>query len=271
MSNHSTPFKPTSHDVMPKPFAWIPIPEGEVRLAEGGYLDETTIFTVPAFEMAKYPITNTQFEVFINAGGYAEKQWWTEAGWQAKSDGWMWDDFGREWKKTGVAWTKPRYWDNTVWKGDADCPVVGVSWYEAVAFCNWLSEATGEKMMLPTEQQWQHAAQADDGRLYPWGNEWHDTRCNNLKLGMRKTTPVTQFEGLGDSPYGVTDMCGNVWEWCLTVYETGAVDLGASGFRILRGVSWINSIYEVSVSERLEIHPRDVAVDAGFRIVRLLA
>jgi len=261
--------KSSSLDLLPQPFAWIPIPNGDVTLAEGGYLDEATTFTIPLFEMAKYPITNAQFKIFMDAGGYDEKRWWTGAGWQAKLDGWMWDDFGREWKKTGVAWTKPRYWDNTTWKGGSDCPVVGVSWYEAVALCNWLSESTGEKIILPTEGQWQHAAQGDDARHFPWGNEWDETRCNNFKLGLRNTTSVTQFEGLGDSPYGVTDMSGNVWEWCLTVHETGVTDLDAIGFRILRGVSWINTDYEVRVSERFEIHPKDVAIDVGFRLVRL--
>ncbi|HRF97094.1 MAG TPA: SUMF1/EgtB/PvdO family nonheme iron enzyme, partial [Aggregatilineales bacterium] len=107
-------------------FAWIPIPEGKVTLEKGGYLDKDTPFTVPAFEIAKYPATNAQFRLFIEAGGYQTDKWWTQAGLaQRNSD----------------KWTQSRFWDDAKWNG-ADQPVVGVSWYEAVAFCLWLSETT---------------------------------------------------------------------------------------------------------------------------------
>ena len=68
-----------------------------------------------------------------------------------------------------ASWSEPRFWNDSQWNG-AQHPVVGVSWYEAVAFCLWLSDVTGERIMLPTEDQWQYAAQGDDGRTYPWGN-----------------------------------------------------------------------------------------------------
>jgi formylglycine-generating enzyme required for sulfatase activity len=178
---------------------------------------------VPAFCIAKYPITNAQFAQFIEAGGYAERQWWTDSGLRL-----------RESKN----WTEPRYWQDDKWNG-ADQPVVGVSWYEAVAFCRWLSDATGEAITLPTEQQWQRAAQGDDGREYPWGNTWDKSRCNTDESGIGKTTPVTQYAGKGDSPFGVVDMAGNVWEWCLTDYATGAVDVAADAEpRVLRGGAW---------------------------------
>ncbi|HRF96984.1 MAG TPA: SUMF1/EgtB/PvdO family nonheme iron enzyme [Aggregatilineales bacterium] len=269
MSNHSTLFKPSSLDLLPKPFVWITIPTGEVTLEAGGYLDDPTTFTIPTFQMAKYPVTNAQYKLFIDAGGYDEKRWWTEDGWQAKLDGWVWNGYDRKWEKTGVAWVQPRYWDNPVWKEDSDCPVIGVSWYEAVAFCNWLSEATSEKITLPTEQQWQRAAQGDDNRLYPWGNIWDKTKCNNSEIST-KTTSVTQFEGLGDSPYSITDMIGNVWQWSLTVFETGDVDLGAKGFRIIRGKAWgvLEYTDNMYVSERLELHPNDANANLGFRLVR---
>jgi formylglycine-generating enzyme required for sulfatase activity len=95
--------------------------------------------------------------------------------------------------------------------------------------------------MLPTEQQWQHAAQGDDGRLYPWGNVWAAERCNN---GIGKnwqtcgTTPVKHYEGKGDSPFGVVDMGGNVWEWCLTRYDTNETKLEGRNMRVTRGGSW---------------------------------
>src|SRR5690606_8543992 len=129
-----------------------------------------------------------------------------------------------------------RFWDDSQWNG-ADYPVVGVSWYEAVAFCRWLSEATGEAITLPTEEQWQYAAQGDDGRKYPWGDEWDCTRCNNSVEPCHSdgTTPVRQYEGPGDSPFGVVDMSGNVWEWTLTEYESGVNDLDGANNRVIRG------------------------------------
>jgi len=120
---------------------------------------------------------------------------------------------------------------------------VDVSWYEAVTFCLWLREASGERISLPTEQQWQRAAQGDDHRVFPWGNDWNGNRCNNGK-GIRQTltltTPVRAYEGKGDSPFGVVDMVGNVSEWCLTTYDTGSMDVNGTGARVLRGGSWID-------------------------------
>jgi len=237
------PTRKTALDLLPKPFAWMPISAGKVTLiTEKGwsknYIPEgqSQTFDVPAFDMAKYPCTNAQFKLFMDAGGYAEKHWWTDDGWQAKLDGWVYDS---GWKKTGNAWTKPRFWDDATWNG-AEQPVVGVSWYEAIAFCNWLSETTGENITLPTEQQWQRAAQGDKGLVYPWGNDWDGSRCNNSvgEYNSKQTTPVRQYEGKGDSPFGVVDMAGNVWEWCKTAYETGRTDLQGTDVCVLRGGSW---------------------------------
>ncbi len=260
-----TPTRKSSLELLPKPFAWIPIPEGKVTIGKCGYLDKDTTFTVPAFEMAKYPCTNAQFKLFMDAGGYDEKRWWTDDGWQAKLDGW---DYQGSWKKTGKAWTQPRFLGDDRFKGD-DKPIIGVSWHEAVAFCTWLSETTGENIMLPTEQQWQRAAQGDKGLIYPWGNEWYGSRCNNSVVSLydsNQTTPVRQYEGKGDSPFGVTDMSGNVWEWCLTAYETGETDLYRTDVRVLRGGSWNNYLTSTfRAVNRIGINPHYWDNDLGFR------
>jgi formylglycine-generating enzyme required for sulfatase activity len=148
--------------LLPAPFAWVEIPGGRGTMAT--YKSDVTL-SIPSqtYWMAKYPVTNVQYAVFIEAGGYTTERWWTAEGWQ---------------KRKAEKWTQPRYWTDSNWNG-AEQPVVGVSWYEAVAFCRWLSETTGEKIMLPTEAQWQYAAQGDDGRAYPWGNPWDAGRCNN--------------------------------------------------------------------------------------------
>jgi formylglycine-generating enzyme required for sulfatase activity len=212
---------------LPPPFAWIPIPAGQVTIAgaSDSYLTQVAFFQVPAFAIAKYPLTNAQYKPFIQAGGYKERRWWTDAGWaQCQHE----------------QWTQPHYWDDTDFNG-GEQPVVGVSWYEAVAYCCWLSKQTGDHILLPSELRWQRAAQGDDGRKYPWGNDWLDgSLCNNsVNLNnSQKTTPVRRYEGKGDSPFGVVDMAGNVWEWCSTDWKTGSEDINGTDHRVLRGGSW---------------------------------
>lgn len=235
-------FTPTrkSLELMPKPFAWCDIPAGKVTLTDiGGYLKEPTTFEVGAFQMSKYPITNAQYRLFVEAGGYKQKRWWTHDGWRAKLDAWDWVDRGRVsgWVRTEKEWDKPLYWDDSQWNG-INHPVVGISWYEAIAFCQWMSFKTGENITLPTEQQWQWASQGSEGYEYPWGNTFDKNRCNTSESGIRRTTPVTQYEGKVDSPFGVVDMSGNVWKWCLTEYVTESGDLREDKFNVLRGGSW---------------------------------
>jgi formylglycine-generating enzyme required for sulfatase activity len=199
--------------------------------------------TIPGkgYSIAKYPVTNAQFKLFMDAKGYENEQWWTEAGWEARGKGWEWE--GGKLVETGKAWVQPRYWRKySIWNG-AEQPVVGVSWYEAVAYCLWLSDLTGESIMLPTEEQWQYAAQGEDARQYPWGNDWDCKKCNNSvkPCDSNQTTSVRQYEGKGDSPFKVVDMAGNVWEWCLTDYENRTNDIhSTANSRVLRGGSWGN-------------------------------
>jgi len=238
-------FRPTSKSLLPTPFDWIEIPKKD-------------------YSIAKYPVTNAQFAKFIEAGGYYTERWWTKDGWQQKQkDGWQ--------ENQKDTWTEPRYWNDSKWNGDTQ-PVVGVSWYEAVAFCLWLSEATGEKIMLPTEDQWQFAVQGDDGRTYPWGNDWNREFCNNNvdEKGIGKTTPVTQYEGKGDSPFGVVDMAGNVWEWCLTDYyeKTNYVNSTANR-RVIRGGSWWGNITDYfRCDNRGGWYSLNRSDDYGFRLSR---
>jgi formylglycine-generating enzyme required for sulfatase activity len=245
--------KPRVTDILPPPFAWCEIPAGKVTLEAGGYVPKGgQTFDVPAFAIAKYPVTNAQYAKFIQAGGYHEKRWWTDAGWDARE---------------ANQWTEPRYWTNSNLNG-VEQPVVGVSWYEAAAFCNWLRELTGENVMLPTEQGWQRAAQGDDNRTYPWGDEWDPARCNSAGRRIGKTTPVRTYEGQGDSPYGVVDMAGNVWEWCLTAYESGGQSLNGTDVRVLRGGSWNSTDYDMRAAIRFRNFPVVQYNGIGFRCVR---
>lgn len=242
-----------SVELLPAPFGWIEIPGGKGTLKtneSGGTL------AVPSekYWIAKYALTNAQFAPFMEAGGYTQDRWWTAAGLEAR---------------TKENWTKPRYWQDSKWN-QPDHPVVGVSWFEAVAYCLWLSEVTGEKIMLPTEAQWQYAAQGTDGRDYPWGKKWDTSLCNNNVggKGIGKTSPVRQYEGKGDSPFGVVDMAGNVWEWCLTDYDQKINDINSNADRrVRRGGSWNNyNTEDFRCVYRIRPTPENWNNNGGFRL-----
>ena len=248
---------------MPAPFAWCYIPGGEVTIASGGYVPEGgKSYYVDAFYMAKYPVTNAQYAQFIASDGYLTETYWTKAGWELC-------------KKH--KWTQPRYFHDTKWIRPTH-PIVGVSWYEAIAFCNWLNTLIEDNLLtLPTEQQWQRAAQGDDTRRYPWGNDWDSWFCNNNvgRKGIGETTAVDKYTD-GESPYHVIDMAGNVDEWCLTEYYSGvnkledkiAMDMKQSNvWRVLRGGSWddLNSA-TFHTSFRGRKYPDSRSYYGGFRV-----
>lgn len=231
--------------------------------------DDPATLDIPTetYWIAKYPITNAQFVKFIEAGGYDERRWWTDAGWATQQKGRRVERplAGKEWN-------------------GAEQPVVAVSWYEAVAFCLWLNEMTvgtafspsgTPQIMLPTEAQWQYAAQGNDGRNYPWGNDWDDTRCNNSANPCynNATTPVIEYAGKekGDSPFGVVDMAGNVWEWCLTDYDKGINDCSRDANNyILKGGSFYMSEHNLRAANRSWNMPGYGDLSYGFRVARSL-
>lgn len=236
---------------------WITIPAGEVTMLAGVVTETPATFSLPAFAMSRYPVTNDQFGAFVAAGGYGRRRWWCEAGWAAR-------------EKEG--WAVPRYWHGRDWNRP-HYPVVGVSWYEAVAYCRWLGQEMGRPVSLPTEQQWQRAAQGDDGRHYPWGDaEPEAVHCNWNRL-VDETTPVDQYPA-GASPFGVMDLCGNVWEWC----QTGETAVGGRETRLLRGGCWSSdSPLSLRVTNRSARDPNTRLAPAarnlvtvGFRCVQMV-
>ena len=140
--------KTTVKYILPPPFDWIDIPAGQVSLMRLHDSTRTRLYRVDAFQISKYPITNAQFFEFVREGGYENDRWWSSVGYKIKSG-------------------KPL--QNYTENGKKDHPVVSVAWYECMAFCSWLSEKTDRMIFLPTEQQWQRAAQGDDSRIYPLG------------------------------------------------------------------------------------------------------
>lgn len=199
-------------DLLPPPFKWRPIPAGRVTLD-----DNAGTFDVQPFKLAMYPVTYAQFQIFLDAkDGFKNPVW--RNGLAAKADHW----------KTP---------SEQKWKID-NHPRDNVSWYDAIAFCRWLTSKVGYTVRLPTECEWQWAAQGPEGREYPWGNEFDPARCNSVQSGLKKTTPVDAYSQ-GASPFGVMDMAGNVWEWCLNTYNSPEhVFVLGDEKRALRGGAW---------------------------------
>jgi formylglycine-generating enzyme required for sulfatase activity len=176
-----------------------------------------------AFWIDRTPVINAQWAAFLAGDAWQRKDLWTEAGWK--------------WRKGERL--EPDEWEEH--KGKRDHPVRGICWYEALAYARWAGKG------LLSEAQWEKAARGGDGRRYPWGDDFDSKKCNTLESGAGDTTPVGSHSPQGDSPYGLADMAGNVWEWCCNLYvpyEYKAADgrevLEGTGSRVLRGGSFLN-------------------------------
>ncbi len=172
----------------------------------------------------------------------------------------------------------PRYWVSFQFpEGQDDQPVVEVSWEDARTYCAWLSKESGKPYRLPSEAEWEKAARGSDGRVYPWGHDFDPWRCNTLESGKRGTTPVGAYSPSGDSPFGVRDMAGNVWEWTTTLQQPypyraddGREDLEAQGVRVIRGGAWYYSRKLARCAAREGVKPTYVSASLGFRLAMSL-
>ena len=234
--------------ILPAPFEWCQIPSGKVTLEDNRQYEGTEggIFDVPAFSIAKYPITNAQFQVFVTEG-YSDPQWW-------------------DYSASATAWRDQNQQPKAP-ISEADHPCVNISWYEAMAFCRWLNERLGilQQVTLPTEQQWQRAAQGDDQRVFPWGSDFDPQKCNTLESGVGQTTPVTEYPH-GTSPFGVLDMSGNIWEWCLTEWGSERVDLNGDSPRCGHGGAYSLVWDDARVGFRCGLSPSLRIGHVGFRL-----
>jgi formylglycine-generating enzyme required for sulfatase activity len=137
-----------------------------------------------------------------------------------------------------------------------------VCWWEADAFCLWLTmtREDGFTYRMPDEKEWEAAAAGFEGREYPWGG-WAEDRCNTQESKIGKTSSVGVFPG-GNTPEGLSDMAGNVWEWTETPYEEG------SSTKVLRGGSWDFDRVVAECTDRFRNIPLNRNNDVGFRCVR---
>ena len=186
------------------------VPGGKYTLGADDVDDDSKpVHTVELspFWIGKNPVTNEQFGRFLEATGHRQPEYWTN------------DRFN-----------------------DPQQPVVGVSWQDAKAYCEWAG------LELPTEAQWEAAARGTDERRYPWGNEEPSHELANYQGGEGRSTPVDAHPK-GAGPFGTLDQAGNVWEWCEDVWNKSAYDgrdgqtdpvetAGGSSVRVLRGGAW---------------------------------
>lgn len=169
----------------------------------------------------------------------------------------------------------PWQWESVDLSQHSDRPVIGVSWFDAEAYCRWRGKR------LPTEAEWEKAARGTDGRLFPWGNQSPREELANFGLGARFSysqvlAPVERYEQ-GRSPYGLSQMAGNVGEWVAdwygsAYYETGArrnpsgPELGS--FRVVRGGSWSDLPKYLLTYGRFKLLPETRNSYTGFRCAR---
>ena len=203
--------------------------------------DKRPIQIDESFYLSKYLVTNAQFARFIDAGGYNDQSLWG-------NDGWSWRQKGKI--------DTPRLWHESKWNGSTQ-PVVGVSWYEADAFCRWAD------CRLPTEQEWEAAARGPTGTEYPWGDEWKEGMCNSSEADIDVTTPVGSFPS-SVATCGAHDMAGNVWEWCASWWDEKKKES-----RVVRGGSWDYYSRVARSAFRLWYSPDFRYFNIGFRVVSL--
>ncbi|QPJ63976.1 MAG: formylglycine-generating enzyme family protein [Candidatus Nitrohelix vancouverensis] len=228
----------------PAPQGMVYIPAGYAQIGDSsGPKDARPMHFVStsAFFIDRYEVSNAKYRQFIQATG----------------------------RQT------PKYWDDERFNAP-DQPVVGVSWHDAMAYAQWRGGR------LPTEAEWEKAARGSDDREYPWGKKWdkgfafYFVNIFGETDQFRFTAPVDYYQ-TGVSPYGVYNMAGNVWEWCLDWYDPqyyrNSPEFDPEGpiqptlMKSLRGGSWANSIDGVQIIRRARNHPDTQNEIYGFRTV----
>ncbi|MGH9895839.1 MAG: formylglycine-generating enzyme family protein [bacterium] len=226
----------------------ISIPEGYFLMgSDHGQENEMPVHKVwvDRFAIGRFPITNREYRIFIEEETRA---------------------------------IVPPFWSDAMFS-HPDQPVVGVSWEDAAAYCDWLSEKIGGKFRLPTEAEWERAARGGkEGRLYPWGDE---APWERPYLGYDPKTGGPERVGLNEpNGFGLYDMSEGVHEWCSDYYDANYYSCSpernpqgpASGRRrASRGGSWRHRIKFSRCAARSSLPPNFRYADYGFRLAKTLA
>ena len=208
---------------------------------------------IPAFKIAKYPVTNDQFAKIIAANGYYEKKWWSDEGWAWKGARTQPDDPGR------AGFTS------------ADQPRVWITWYEAEAYARWRGGR------LPTEAEWEYAARGPASPIFPWGDEWAASFVNCVETRLARTAAVGALPG-GRSWCGADDMAGNAWEWVSDWFDPRAylepahddpAGPATGTERIHKGGSWSGTRQTVRCANRVGRAPELPSLAVGVRVLSL--
>jgi formylglycine-generating enzyme required for sulfatase activity len=261
MNRHIGKLSKYTEDILCSPFEWCYVEGGKVMLENAAEYGGTKggIYQVENYAIAKYPITNAQYDKFLkHADGFSNPKWW---GYSAEAIQWRKD------RKN----PKP-----TAFEGD-DLPRTRASWFDSMAFCKWLSTELKNSMQsdsaeklscqvrLPTEQEWQRAALGNTEWCYPWGNQL-DEMYANYGGNIGQPSDVQNYP-FGKSIYGAIDMIGNVWEWCVTGWNQEEIDVNGYTYRIIRGGAWNKTDpNHLRANDRGYTPPRGRLNDCGFRI-----
>lgn len=178
----------------------------------------------------------------------------------------------------------PNYWQNSVpSKTIHNHPVVDISWYDAVKFCNWLTKLTEKPYRLPTEAEWEKAARGVNAQLFPWGNKYEDNYANTREYQLNKTVAVDEFPK-AKSPYDVINMAGNVYEWTSSLWGSTmqkpqfhypytpndgreVFDAPSDTLRIIRGGAFSRQKRYARCACRDKLLPKSHRSNVGFRLV----
>ncbi|WP_161569176.1 NACHT domain-containing protein [Candidatus Oscillochloris fontis] len=251
---------------------WRPLAPGPFWYGDD---DDTPLVSMPFTEggkIARFPITNADYARFVAAGGYQQPQWWREVGWRFLQPG------GHPYDDQDVMITEPRYWHNSRYTNPLQ-PVVGVSWYEAAAYCRWLSACGHQQgwlpqhaiLRLPTWVEWQRAARGQDQRRYPWGNtEPTPEHANYDQTGLGLPNPVGCFAA-GAAACGAEEMAGNVLEWTASAHAEPTAGQDRKDFTpsedvILSGSAFWWGAEQLCCGSRVRLDPNGGNDDRSFRV-----
>jgi formylglycine-generating enzyme required for sulfatase activity len=232
---------------------WVPIPAHPFRMGAQNEREKEPNYdpdawdaespvhevSLPAFRMQRYPVTVQEFGEFVAAGGYSARAHWAQ---------------------DSPEFAEPEDWERQ--KQFPNRPVVGVSWFEAAAYCSWKGGR------LPSEAEWERAVRGPQGSRYPWPDQSPlDPSRANYEMSVGHPTPVGLYPK-GNTVEGLCDMLGNVWEWC----EDWFGPYHAHGqrdekYKVIRGGSWSGNARGVRASGRFRSEPSGRYVFIGFRWV----